>query len=59
MDHQEFDTNYYISVKDDRTTSEGHKCDFFFNKLLTVNGELKGLRVDYEKKRAEVIDLKK
>lgn len=37
---------------------DGKKVEYFFNKLLTVNGELKAMRVDYEKKRAEAADLR-
>jgi hypothetical protein len=32
--------------------------EFFFNKLMTLNGELVAMRVDYEKKRQEAAELR-
>lgn len=57
-DSQEYETSYFIELNDDKNVDDKKKAYFFFNKLMTVNGELKAMRVDYEKKRQEAAELR-
>ena len=57
MDQQDYETNYLINLKDDKTVSQEQKIDFFFHKLMAIRSELKSFRVDYEKKRQRIQEL--
>lgn len=56
VDEQDYETKYFINLRDDQAITKEQKIEFFFNKLMSIRSELRSIRVDYEKKRQLILE---